>query len=278
MCVTIRWLSVGIQNSYFRANLNNDYFKDRQDRYVSLSNTPLLADYFHGLIKCLSDLSFTVTSAPKLSLLPPPALLKGGKNERDKFRRECATSINMFATTWRDRTSSTKAKMLKASDFTVVAPALQMDCFNMRQEQTAMMKFFEIVNHHSYSVSIAAGYLNMPRLYETQLLKSKAILKLITSSPQVFRNLHRPTGSTDQKEFRGSYQTHTHIWNSSSYQKSKNQEQILNCKNIPAKSGHGMQKVSGRSLNSIHGIWRRWGHLISTYVLWTVILKHKCLL
>ena len=40
------------------ANLSNDYFTDRQDRYILIKDSPGLADYFEDLVDNISSLSF----------------------------------------------------------------------------------------------------------------------------------------------------------------------------------------------------------------------------
>jgi len=43
-----------------RANLSELYFTHRQDRYVMLSNCPLLADFFDQLVSCVQRYSFNL--------------------------------------------------------------------------------------------------------------------------------------------------------------------------------------------------------------------------
>lgn len=42
----------------FRANLSNDYFTNRQDRYFVFENCPALANFYHCLIETVSKFSF----------------------------------------------------------------------------------------------------------------------------------------------------------------------------------------------------------------------------
>lgn len=45
---------------FFRANLSNDYFVNRQDRYILLKNCSKLCDFFEELIDIISEFSFKV--------------------------------------------------------------------------------------------------------------------------------------------------------------------------------------------------------------------------
>jgi len=55
------------QSSFFEAISNpifQDYFTNRQDRYVVVENCPQLANYFENLTKEISDFSFKVNYRP----------------------------------------------------------------------------------------------------------------------------------------------------------------------------------------------------------------------
>jgi hypothetical protein len=47
---------------YLRANLSNDYFVNRQDRYIVIKNSPKLCDFFETIINSISEFSFKVDS------------------------------------------------------------------------------------------------------------------------------------------------------------------------------------------------------------------------
>lgn len=52
------------------ANLSEDYFTDRADRYYIIEDVPHIADYFEDLVQVLMDLSYNVNDDGALKMLP----------------------------------------------------------------------------------------------------------------------------------------------------------------------------------------------------------------
>lgn len=48
--------------SFFRANLSESYFTNRQDRYILVEDCDSLADFFDRLVGAISSCSFAVKS------------------------------------------------------------------------------------------------------------------------------------------------------------------------------------------------------------------------
>ena len=51
------------------ANLSDDYFTDRQDRYYLFRNCAPLANYFSNLISTLTDLSYNINDQGQLQMI-----------------------------------------------------------------------------------------------------------------------------------------------------------------------------------------------------------------
>lgn len=50
-----------------RANLSNDYFTNRQDRYIVIRNSPQLCNFFESLIDTISEYSFKTNENGEVS-------------------------------------------------------------------------------------------------------------------------------------------------------------------------------------------------------------------
>lgn len=46
----------------FRANLSDNYFTNRQDRYVQFNDCPEMCNFFAGLVKTVSTFSLSLTA------------------------------------------------------------------------------------------------------------------------------------------------------------------------------------------------------------------------
>lgn len=47
---------------FFRANLSDNYFTNRQDRYVQFNDCPEMCNFFAGLVKTVSTFSLSLTA------------------------------------------------------------------------------------------------------------------------------------------------------------------------------------------------------------------------
>jgi CDP-diacylglycerol---glycerol-3-phosphate 3-phosphatidyltransferase len=52
------------------ANLSDDYFTNRQDRYVLINDCPALSDFLDGLVSTVSDFSLQMTDTNDAVLAP----------------------------------------------------------------------------------------------------------------------------------------------------------------------------------------------------------------
>lgn len=55
--------------SFFRANLSDSYFTNRQDRYVLLENCREVADFFSDLVEAVGDVSLQLQPDDSVSML-----------------------------------------------------------------------------------------------------------------------------------------------------------------------------------------------------------------
>lgn len=56
------------RKSNFRANLSDNYFTNRQDRYVLFNDSKSLADFFDNLVKTVGNFSFKMKHDNTLTL------------------------------------------------------------------------------------------------------------------------------------------------------------------------------------------------------------------
>ncbi len=108
------------------ANLNRDYFENRQDRYILLKGCSLLCDYFEGLIRLISSFSHTMDMSG--SLLPAVV----DRAEKYEFCRQGHIQLSAYTTHWVDKTKC------QAGD-TLIYPVLQMPHFRIRQDESFLL-------------------------------------------------------------------------------------------------------------------------------------------
>ncbi|KAJ3260793.1 Tubulin polyglutamylase complex subunit 1 [Boothiomyces macroporosus] len=149
------------------ANLNTDYFENRQDRYMLINNRHL-SDYFGELVSLISKYSVQLRSGT-LHLNPLIA-----ENRRTEYKKEFSKEVLQFISKWRENT-----KLITGD--TIISPALQIYDIGITQDENAMIELLQL---SGVDFDIAAGYLNLPNIYETILLNSKNRFNITTSAPE----------------------------------------------------------------------------------------------
>ncbi|KAJ1327317.1 hypothetical protein BSLG_010659 [Batrachochytrium salamandrivorans] len=160
------------------ANLSNDYFTNRQDRYVLFKNTSALATYFTELIHTLGSLSGGSTNQ-----------IESARN----YRRKVHTTLKEFSLAWIEKTRMDRDNLVASfgnihndSEIcTYVAPAIQLGCAEIRYDQDAMLKALSLGSRdHRLQITVASGYLNFPSVYRKMLYQSRSDIQILCSSPQ----------------------------------------------------------------------------------------------
>jgi CDP-diacylglycerol--glycerol-3-phosphate 3-phosphatidyltransferase len=135
------------------ANLNNDYFVNRQDRYILFKNQPKMANYFQGLFKIIS--SNTSTHSDLIKYLD------------DQIENNSSSS---------------------KSSKTFLLPLLQLPDFQINQEQESMNYIFKHLHPSNYSIFLSSGYFNITKTYRNLIRKflnnSKSNAHILIASPQ----------------------------------------------------------------------------------------------
>lgn len=177
-----------------RANLSEDYFSDRQDRYLTFSHSPELADYFSTLAQTIAAHSYTAQPNGVLA----PALnfdhLSSAKAAQ-KYRKLFSSAIQQDLIPagevghFQDGHLSVEPQDVGPGFDTVVYPLLQMGYYGIRQEEMATRKLLEELGREE-RLCIASGYFNLPPQYTTALLQAEGSCSILAASPQVGCKCH----------------------------------------------------------------------------------------
>lgn len=83
------------KNHFIRANLSNDYFTNRQDRYFVIEDCGELCDFYHKLVEKVTEFSFLLQPNGDTSL-NIAANCHPYKGSRKVFTKEAAFRIQML--------------------------------------------------------------------------------------------------------------------------------------------------------------------------------------
>ncbi|RUS19944.1 hypothetical protein BC937DRAFT_86683 [Endogone sp. FLAS-F59071] len=201
------------------ANINHDYFTDRQDRYIAFDNAPALSDYYVDLIRTVSSFSYQLLPNVRESQHALPYTLAITNETPDPvhsstlFKAEASKRMDDFIKKWmlstnpndnghpqHNRLSSTNPQLnelsfdSKSKQYdTLVVPVVQMGPLGVRQDEAATVRILDIADNHGkkadaeerfWTIFLTSGYFNFTNMYKSRVLKTAARFRLLTASPE----------------------------------------------------------------------------------------------
>ncbi|XP_034830265.1 CDP-diacylglycerol--glycerol-3-phosphate 3-phosphatidyltransferase, mitochondrial [Maniola hyperantus] len=154
------------------ANCSNDYFNQRQDRYIEIKDGDLTNFY--------CEIIDEIVRYSKQDGKDSEIISKG----KDVIVTELSQNIANIINRWKDRQTVKLSKLDKTvENDTWVFPLLQMGEFNIMQDEQATSRILSCVPRGSY-LRLATGYFNLTENYAKILLKDcKASISLLMAHP-----------------------------------------------------------------------------------------------
>lgn len=174
-----------------RANLNNSYYTDRQDRYIHFTSQPRLAQYCFSFLESISTVSYKLlpTHSPKLDeayhLEWPDRT-----THPHEFEAKAESALSKLQTSF---LSSTPASATSEDSDVLVFPVIQGGQFNIREEEQCLSMLFDHLARTPASASfkpsmdLTSGYFGLYKPYQDLILKSSIDCRIIAASPKVRR-------------------------------------------------------------------------------------------
>lgn len=173
-----------------------DYFTNRQDRYVLIEDCPKLADYFEELTQNISNFSFKVVYKPNEKDKNFDFVMSdnwtGGhpyKGKLDEFVKEANKRLSDFVSKQttdnklelKDGVFKSKSSCEMSDCDTWIFPSIQMGTFGINQDSELTTKLLESAPEHS-TFRFGTGYFNLTQEYLHVIMhKSKAKFDLVGS-------------------------------------------------------------------------------------------------
>lgn len=156
------------------ANLSDQYFEQRQDRYVVFKDSPELANYYASLVETVGKFSFQLDSSNKLSLQDPSSL--------HPYR----TSLAKFILNSKKLLETFTKPNKKIGDVipydTHVYPLVQMGQLKFGNDSEVTTSLLKYLPQRS-EVRLATGYFNLIPEYEDIIAGGKAAFQVATAHP-----------------------------------------------------------------------------------------------
>ena len=176
------------------ANLSEDYFTNRQDRYIVFENCPALCDYFQDLVKTISKFSFSLQSDDQLKL-HPGFHHHPYEGSRNKFELAAGKVLKEFTEKYGETRKNQRLELLnsteqvavgvseKASTDTVVFPLLQMRSMGITQEERVIKNIISSAPPHT-NMLVATAYFNLTDDYWESILNAQPNIDIIMAHPK----------------------------------------------------------------------------------------------
>jgi CDP-diacylglycerol---glycerol-3-phosphate 3-phosphatidyltransferase len=165
------------------ANLSEDYFTNRQDRYVQMAQCEGLATFYHEFVGIIAAFSYQA----KLDrggqsgdyVLDSPAPRSESKKVVMKREFEEIVSNQKHREEATEFSSSTSS----GGHDTWAFPTIQFTPINVTHDEVVLSELLRQVPDHS-SLGIASGYLNFPPFLDELLVNCGAHLDVLTAAPE----------------------------------------------------------------------------------------------
>jgi CDP-diacylglycerol---glycerol-3-phosphate 3-phosphatidyltransferase len=169
--------------SVHRANLNNSYFTNRQDRYIHFTFQPNLAEYCFSFLNTVSSFSYRLQSSQSQeysvhwpqSRTHPHDIHSLGKESLSRLQSSHLHS---------------SGEMSLEHDV-LIFPVLQAGQFNICEEEQCLTLLFDHLSSKPSShistplVDLTSGYFGLYQPYQDLILKSPFDCRIIAAAPKV---------------------------------------------------------------------------------------------
>ncbi|XP_014248219.1 CDP-diacylglycerol--glycerol-3-phosphate 3-phosphatidyltransferase, mitochondrial [Cimex lectularius] len=155
------------------ANLSEDYFTNRQDRYIMIKDCKPLADFYWGLVKRISSVSFALDKFDTIT----PRSFHPYKSDQQMYIREAREKI------WSYYKSSVQHTETDPNHDTWIYPLLELPPLGVHQDSNMTKKLLESAEEGSV-LTLSTGYFNLTEQYsDTIVNKSKGNFLIIMAHP-----------------------------------------------------------------------------------------------
>jgi len=175
------------------ANLSNDYFTNRQDRYLLIEECEKLANFYDGLIDQVSKFSFKLDDSNKVSLHPNWSI-HPSDGDASKFVREARNVVVSYYEDNRRTNERNLGNIFQSSpentdegnlsEDTWVFPLIQMGPLGINYDNEGTSTIFEQALPGSV-IKLATGYFNLTSDYIEKIIKkSRCDYEILMAHPK----------------------------------------------------------------------------------------------
>uniref|UniRef100_A0AC35GKD4 CDP-diacylglycerol--glycerol-3-phosphate 3-phosphatidyltransferase n=1 Tax=Panagrolaimus sp. PS1159 TaxID=55785 RepID=A0AC35GKD4_9BILA len=163
------------------ANLSDQYFLNRQDRYVLIENNPKLVEFLENIFNTVAESSFQLKGNGALVLRDN--CIHPFEGNKVDFCEHVSTQVRSILLSLHTEPTESMTSHSSTTSDTRIYPFLQFPPFKINDEVEILMKLFSH-SENDINVTVATGYFNLYDDYLDAILKkSNYPLTFLTAAP-----------------------------------------------------------------------------------------------
>jgi CDP-diacylglycerol--glycerol-3-phosphate 3-phosphatidyltransferase len=165
------------------ANLEDNYFLNRLDRYYSFSQNRLLSDFFCGLAKSVGKFSYELQLDGTLQMNPSLSL---ASHDDPTFKPKAKDEIDGYVNDFVEKTlaAAAAADSLSTPTDSVALISLQMAQIGIRQDEIVTNDLLEHTATSQWRTIFTSPYFNFPPSYRDVILRSTGDVTILVAAPK----------------------------------------------------------------------------------------------
>ncbi|KZC05620.1 CDP-diacylglycerol--glycerol-3-phosphate 3-phosphatidyltransferase, mitochondrial [Dufourea novaeangliae] len=164
------------------ANLSNDYFTNRQDRYFVIEDCKELCDFYNELVEKVGEFSFLL-QPDGTTVLNSTTNVHPLKDKSLKFIENAADSVKSLFQRELEKCSNVEKLGKDSNADTWIFPLIQMGQLNIYHDSQITLKLLQTTPPGT-TLRLATGYFNLTSEYSDALLKNcQGTCHLLTAHP-----------------------------------------------------------------------------------------------
>ncbi|XP_059470727.1 CDP-diacylglycerol--glycerol-3-phosphate 3-phosphatidyltransferase, mitochondrial [Neocloeon triangulifer] len=156
------------------ANLSDDYFTNRQDRYVLINDCPALSDFLDGLASTVADFSLQLTNDNN-TVLDANWKFHPFQSSKAKFVSAAGNHVSQYYQQWVNRKSET-------TDDTVIYPLIEMRQLGVGNDSRVTQRLIASAPAGA-AITLSTGYFNLTDDYSKCVIDSGAEFDVLMAHP-----------------------------------------------------------------------------------------------
>ncbi|KAG0746735.1 hypothetical protein G6F57_001379 [Rhizopus arrhizus] len=176
----------GFDNSIMLSGYNDSMCMSTDhytNKYIIFNKQQELTTYYYELLKLISSCSYQLKPADnnsKYKLVVSDSMFDPVK-ESKRYKVLVHSRLQQFLLEYQNKPHENSQKM-----DTAILPVIQMGPFCIKQDEKATLELLSIADQQQerWTIHLTSGYFNFTEKYKSVILKTKALFRFLTASPE----------------------------------------------------------------------------------------------